>query len=426
MRVAPPGPHSRAWLGRASRVAAPMGRAPRVDAPFGSTLVLSRGRGVNVLDVDDNRYVDLAAGFGALLLGHAHPAVQSALDRQSRALLQALGDVYPSEVKIALLERLASLYPQPARVILAQSGSDAVSAALKTAQLHTGKPGVVAFHGAYHGLGYGPLASCGLRPSYREPFSQQLNPHVAFVSYPSNEDSLETVLLQTRTALARGSIGAILVEPILGRGGVIVPPRAFLPALARAARDAGALLIADEVWTGLGRAGQPLVSLSTALPDLICLGKGLGGGLPVSAVVGSDEVMASWQRENEVVHTATFAGAPLAAATALATLDVLEADRLVERAQRVGDALRARLVEALAPFGVTVRGSGMMLGIDLGARPGAGAALQAKLLERGYLTSTGGGQREVLVLTPPLVIEASLLDGFVDHAGAALTELESP
>lgn len=425
MRVPAPGPLSRAWLERSARVAAPMGRAAPPGAALGATLVMSSGRGVNVLDVDGNRYVDLAAGFGALLLGHGHPSVLSALDHQSRTLLQALGDVYPSEAKIALLERLTALYPERAQVILAQSGSDAVSAALKTAVLHTGKPGVVAFGGAYHGLGYGPLASCGLRSSYREPFAEQLNPHVCFADYPIDENRLDPVLAQVGKALARGTIGAILVEPILGRGGVIVPPPSFLPALARAARDSGALLIADEIWTGLGRAGLPLVSLKTTLPDLICLGKGLGGGLPMSALVGRAEVMASWRQANEVVHTATFAGAPLPAATALATLQALEVEQLVARSARVGDRFRARLQSRIASSypGVIVRGSGLMIGIDLGARAGAGSALQTKLLERGYITSTGGGQREVLVLTPPLVIEESLLDMFTDHTLAAFGEL---
>lgn len=403
-----------------------MGRAPTPGAALGPTLVMTEGRGANVLDADGNRYVDLAAGFGALLLGHAHEAVTLAIERQTRKLVQALGDVYPSELKIALQERLTALYPAPAQAILAQSGSDAVSAALKTAALFTGKPGVIAFNGAYHGLGYGPLATCGLRASYREPFAAQLNPHVGFVDYPGDERGLERVLEGVQQKLASGAIGAILVEPILGRGGVIVPPSEFLPALARLAEAARALLIADEIWTGLGRAGALLRSLSGALPDLICLGKGLGGGLPMSAVVGRKDVMASWQREDEVVHTATFSGAPLAAAASLALLDTLESERLVERSLRLGEALRARLGERLREAGLTdanVRGAGLMLGIDLGDRPGAGSALQQRLLTLGYITSTGGGRREVLVLTPPLNIEESLLDPFVEQLIGALLEL---
>src|SRR5262245_16420852 len=198
-------------------------------APGSGGIVYASALGANVTDVDGNRYVDLAAGFGAQLLGHRHPNVQRALVLESERLHQALGDVYPSDAKVSLVERLSRLHPDPeARVILAQSGSDAVTAALKTAALVTGRPGVLAFSGAYHGLGYGPLAACGLRASYRQPFARQLNPAISFVPYPASSEPLEATLGAADEALAVGEIGAVLVEPILGRGGVIVPPPAFL------------------------------------------------------------------------------------------------------------------------------------------------------------------------------------------------------
>jgi 4-aminobutyrate aminotransferase-like enzyme len=378
-----------------------------------SGIVYASGRGSNVIDVDGNRYVDLAGGFGAQLLGHRHPAVQRVIAIQSERLLQALGDLYPADAKIALLERLTRAYPAPAKGILAQSGSDAVSAALKTALLATGRPGVVAFDAAYHGLGYGPLAACGLRQSYRAPFAEQLSPHVAFVGYPTTQAAAETSLAATRARLAGGNIGAVLIEPLLGRGGVLEPPTGFLAELASAAKDFGALLIADEIWTGLGRAGSLLYSVEAGvLPDLICLGKGLGGGLPISAVLGHSAVMDCWRREAEVVHTATFAGAPLAASAAIATLDVLAKEKLPERALALGTRYIAELRQALAGSSEVreVRGRGLMLGIDLGQRPGIASRLMNGLLGAGYITSTGGGQREVLVLTPPLnIAEASLL-----------------
>src|SRR5262249_28525502 len=162
-----------------------------------------------------NRYLDLAGGFGAQLVGHCHPNLLWALNQQSIKLTQALGDVHPSDTKVSLMERLARFYPDAgARVILAQSGSDAVTAALKTAVLPPGKPGVAAFKGAYHGLGYAPLASCGLRSSYREPFLGQLNPEVHFVEYPGDPATMDAGLSAVQKLLAEKPIGSILVEPI--------------------------------------------------------------------------------------------------------------------------------------------------------------------------------------------------------------------
>lgn len=426
----PPGPASRSWLVRHAHRTAPMGPTPRhapgdLRAPPNG-IVYASAKGSNVIDVDSNRYVDLAAGFGAMLVGHSHPAVLRMLDFQSQRLLMALGDVFPADVKIALLERLAALHPDPnARVLLGQSGADAVTAALKTALLVTGKPGVIAFGGAYHGLSHAPLAACGLRESYRAPFAEQLNPHVTFADYPSRIEDLDRVLAQIRVALSARSVGAILVEPILGRGGVIVPPAEFLPALGRLASEFGALTIADEIWTGLGRAGKMLFSLQPGFcPDLVCLGKGLGGGLPISALVGRGALLEAWRRDAEVVHTSTFAGNALASATAVATLDVISRERLTERAERVGAELKATLEARLARFrNVAVRGVGFMLALDLGDRPARATQLAARLLERGYITSTGGGRREVLVLTPPLTLAEPLLPGFVTALESCLGTL---
>ncbi len=417
----PPGPVARAWLERAARAAAPMGPRAQGGDPHLGRLVYRAARGVNVFDVDGNRYVDLAAGFGAMLLGHSHPAVVAAVREQSARLLQALGDVPPSDVKLELLERLAGLHPgREARVILGQSGADAVTAALKTAVLHTGRPGIIAFAGAYHGLSYAPLAACGLRQSYREPFRGQLNPAVHFVNYPVDRAEVRPALDAAKDALRSGEVGAVLIEPVLGRGGCVVAPAGFLVALAELAREHGALFIADEIWTGLGRSGQWLWSVAAgATPDLVCLGKGLGGGLAVSACIGQAHLMAAWSSEAEVVDTSTFAGAPLACAAALATVDVLEAQHLVERAATLGARFLAELRTALPPDRVEVRGTGLMIAIDLGLR-GAASRAARRLLERGYLVSTGGGEREVVVLTPPLTISEALLAGFLPALRGAL------
>jgi 4-aminobutyrate aminotransferase/(S)-3-amino-2-methylpropionate transaminase len=197
-----------------------------------------------------------------------------------------------------------------------------------------------------------------------------------------------------------------------------------LPSLSALAAEHGALLVADEIWTGLGRAGALLRSAAPGVsPDLICLGKGLGGGLPVSAVVGRRTVMAAWQRAEEVVHTSTFAGAPLACATALATLDTLAREKLAERSARLGTPWRDAMTVALAGVrGVAVRGAGLMLGVDLGPHEGAAVRVVKALLERGFLATTGGGKREVLVLTPPLTIAESQLAAATEAVAEAVRE----
>ncbi|MGH7436167.1 MAG: aminotransferase class III-fold pyridoxal phosphate-dependent enzyme, partial [Polyangiaceae bacterium] len=342
VRVPPPGPRSRELAARLAAVESPSVEARRrqraeVSGADPTPIVYARGEGANVHDVDGNRYVDFAAGFGALLLGHGSPAVAAAVAAQNERLALALGDVFPSDAKVALCERLAALLPgQGARVMLGSSGADAVTAALKTAMLATGKAGVVAFDGAYHGLSHGPLAACGLRPAFREPFAGQLGDHVRFAPFPGDASSLAASLAAVERYLAGGGVGAVLVEPILGRGGCVVPPAGFLGGLRAACDRAEALLVCDEIWTGLGRSGAWLASLAGGVtPDIVCLGKGLGGGLPVSACVGAARVMSAWGAHGgSTIHTGTHFGAPLACAAALATLDVLEERGLPERACR--------------------------------------------------------------------------------------------
>ncbi|HEU5077051.1 MAG TPA: aminotransferase class III-fold pyridoxal phosphate-dependent enzyme, partial [Polyangiaceae bacterium] len=209
-----------------------------------------------------------------------------------------------------------------------------------------------------------------------------------------------------------------------GRAGVLLPPLGFFAELARLAVAHGALLVADEIWTGLGRSGSWLrMNELGTLPHLVCLGKGLGGGLPISACVGSREVMQAWSRPDEVVHTSTFAGAPLACATALALLDVLKRNDLPARSREVGARWLADLSVAVggSPLVSAVRGQGLMIGIELSPRLTGGAVtLQRALLERGYVTSTGGGARDVLILTPALNVHESLLAGFTSALAGAL------
>ena len=430
MKTAVPGPRSKELGARLARV-----ESPSVDARRESRardagrqmapIVYASGQGANVIDVDGNRYVDMAAGFGALLLGHAPAAVTHALEAQAGKLWLALGDVFGSDAKLALCERLAALYPEPgARVMLGSSGADAVTAAIKTAALATGKPGIVAFEGAYHGLSHGPLAACGLKASFREPFAAQLNTHVAFAPYPGSAATLARSIEAVQGALARGDVGCVLVEPVLGRGGCIDPPAELLPQLRRACDSRGALLVVDEIWTGLGRSGAWLASVEAGvLPDVVCVGKGLGGGMPVSACIGSSAAMAAWGAHGgATIHTATHFGAPLGCAAALATLDTIAALGLVARARTVGERWMGRLRQRTEGRGVAaVRGRGLMVGVVLeGGRPGA-LDVTGRLLERGWIVLTGGVAGDVLTLTPPLDIDEALLDAFVDALADALS-----
>ncbi|HEY4015340.1 MAG TPA: aminotransferase class III-fold pyridoxal phosphate-dependent enzyme [Polyangiaceae bacterium] len=428
--VTPPGPRSRELAARLVAVECPAADARRQSRARQSDtdptpIVYATGEGANVTDVDGNRYVDLAAGFGALLLGHRPAAVAGAVERQGARLWLALGDVHPSDAKVVLCERLAALMPFPgARVLLGSTGADAVTAALKTAALATGRPGVVAFEGAYHGLSHGPLAACGLHPAFREPFAAQLNPHVAFAPYPASSEALGEAMDQVTRALQRGDVGAVLVEPVLGRGGCVVPPPDFLPRLRSACDAAGALLVCDEIWTGLGRSGAWLASVDAGVvPDLVCLGKGLGAGLPISACVGTSDAMGAWGAHGgTTIHTATHFGAPLACAAAVATLATLEERALGARARRMGERWKALLLERTAALGVVeVRGRGLMIGVALDGGSARALAVTRVLLERGWIVLTGGPRGDVLTLTPPLDVDERLLEAFAGELAGALS-----
>jgi 4-aminobutyrate aminotransferase/(S)-3-amino-2-methylpropionate transaminase len=404
-------------------------RAERAGAPH-DPIVWAEARGANVVDVDGNRYVDMTAGFGVAAIGHAHPRVVAAIETQSKKLLHALGDLHPSDVKIALLERLADLAPwDETRVVLALGGADAVEAAIKTAMLATGKPGIVAFERGYHGLSHGPLAACGFSEAFRAPFAAQLNPHVTFVPYPDAKASVDDAVAAVAAAWPAEGAGAVFVEPMLGRGGVVVPPEGFLAKLEVVAHERDALLVVDEIFTGFGRTGARFRSVADgAMPDLICVGKALGGGLPTSALLGREEVMAAWgDPEGAAIHTGTFFGHPLGCAAAHASLDVIEEEDLPTRAREVG----GRFLKQLRRLGEDravvqdVRGLGLAAGVvlDDGDRC---LRVVRRLLERGYLALPAGPDASVLQIVPPLIIDEALLVGFGDALAEVLADEESP
>jgi 4-aminobutyrate aminotransferase/(S)-3-amino-2-methylpropionate transaminase len=347
-----------------------------------------RARGTNVWDVAGNRYLDLTAAFGVASVGHNNPRVVAAIRRQAGQLLHAMGDVHPNELKLKLARELVALtFRRNARVIFANSGAEAVEAAIKTAAIHTGKPGVIAFTGAYHGLTYGALAATW-RKDFRMPFAKQLGRFVTHLPY--------------RQAPSRvpANCGAVIVEPIQGRGGIVVPPDDFLPKLRKFCDRHGLVLIADEIYTGFCRTGRWFACEHWDMqPDLICVGKGMAGGLPLSACIGRADVMDSWPASTgEAIHTSTFLGNPLGCAAALASITEMKRLCLADRAAKLGEYVQSRL---------PVRGKGLMLGLPVKNAP----SLCEELLQRGILALPEG---EVLGLTPPLTILRSELDHCLD------------
>ncbi|MBI4701149.1 MAG: aminotransferase class III-fold pyridoxal phosphate-dependent enzyme, partial [Deltaproteobacteria bacterium] len=226
--------------------------------------------------------------------------------------------------------------------------------------------------------------------------------------------------------LAAGTVGAVLVEPVLGRGGCIVPPEGFLRRLCELAHSHGALVIADEIWTGLGRCGAMLRSAEQdAGVDIVCVGKGLGGGLPISACIAPEAVMRAWTGGDEVIHTSTHVGAPLCCAAAVATIDAVRFRKLAERARELGERILTSWRAELAgcPHLVELRGVGLMLGIELDSGASALRAMR-ELLLRGYVVLTGGVAGEVITLTPALTIEERLLLDFGQELRQVLERLE--
>jgi 4-aminobutyrate aminotransferase-like enzyme len=317
--------------------------------------------------------------------------------------MHAMGDVYPNPPRIRLMERLAHRAAgELSQCILTSGGAEAVEAALKTAALASGRSGVLAFTGSYHGLSYGALAVSHYKEDFRRPFVTQLGDHV--IHRPYGEDVAELEALVRSSLDQDHPIGAILVEPILGRGGQVVPPQGWLPGLRSLADRHGAVLIFDEIYTGLGRCGSWWAAdAEGVVPDVVCIGKALGGGMPISAAIARPEIMAAWgQSQGEAIHTSTFMGHPVASAAALAALDVLEDLNAPQRAREIEARTRAR-------FGDHVRGRGAMLGIETGS-PGLAARLTGTLLSQGILVLPGGVDGDIVGLTPPLVITDEQLD----------------
>jgi len=430
LRTAIPGPRSRELAARLRRVES------RNVTLLGDRwpVFWERAEGVNVWDADGNRFLDLTSGFGVAGLGHSLPPVREALGAQSARLLHAMGDVHPAETKVELCEMLSEITFERwgvgrGKVILGNSGSDAIEAALKTALLHSGKAGVLVFEGAYHGLGYGALEASALE-FFRAPFAAQLGGFAVSVPYPycyrcplghggafaleggefphCSNGCLEELRRRIVTELGKREIGAILVEPIQGRGGDIVPPHDFLRLLRRICDEEKVLLVADEIYTGLNRTGRLFAcEHSGVVPDIICLGKALTSGFPLSACVGRAAVMDAWpESTGEALHTSTFLGNPLGCAMAIASLREHARPETATKVLAAGRYLRAVLQEIPSPRVGDVRGAGLLVGLEIvGADTLPDQARAAhcvmEALQEGILLLAGGRLGNVLSLAPP-------------------------
>lgn len=433
LRTEPPGPASRALAERLRQVES---RNVTYLAD-GGPIFWEEAVGSNVRDADGNVYIDLTGAFGVALLGHASALTLEAISDQSARLIHGMGDIHPPTKKLDLLERLADLAPWPdARIVLSSTGSEACETALKTALLATGRAGVLAFQGGYHGLTVGSLAVTE-RAHFRKPFAERVYGGVAFAPFPdrvgSSGSDAASALDAVRALLSEGApnghpIGAVIVEPVQARGGARIPPEGFMDDLSRLAREAGALVIADEIMTGLGRCGAPLASpLVGLVPDLICLGKALGGGLPLSACMGSAEVMDSWpESDGEAIHTSTFLGHPLACAVGSDFLDLLCDEGVCERARTDGRRLREALALRLQGVQgvVEVRGLGLLLGIEFEDRAGGlGVRVAEALLRRGVIALPAGEGGHVLEFTPPVGLTEEQVAFVAAAVGEAIEEV---
>lgn len=378
--------------------------------------------GANVTDVDGNRYIDLTAAFGVANTGHSNPRVAAAIADQAMRLMHAMGDVHPTQVKVRLLERLAAITPgNLSKTFLASTGAEAVEAALKTAMLATGKSAFAAYRGAYHGLSLGTLEISGIE-KFRTPFADVLPQKSLLLDYPhadphAADEGVAAALERVQSALhSRPDLAALVIEPLQGRGGCIVPPAGYLTGLRRICSELRILLIFDEIYTGFGRTGTLFAcEREGVVPDILCIGKAMANGFPISAAIASADVMDAWPvSPGEALHTSTYLGNPMACAAALANLAEIERMQLPARAGRLGAGLGPRL-EALRAGGKAraARGRGLMWGVEL--RDGAQAERAVKdALKAGVILLQAGPQGNVLSITPPLVISERQLLRAID------------
>ncbi len=402
-RTPVPGPRSRALLVSLRERESRNVTAIADDFP----VVWQSASGAFIEDCDGNNFLDLTAAFGVANVGHANPRVARAIAGQAALLPHAMGDVHPPETRIALLERLRDILPaEMSRTFLATTGSEAVEAALKTAVLATGRTRFAAYRGAYHGLSLGALAICGLE-KFRTPFAGAFASGTVWLDYPGRDIDAAAAIATTEEQLRPwNDLAAVVIEPVQGRGGCIVPPEGYLSALRTLCDRRGILLIADEIYTGFGRTGPWFaIERDAVVPDVLCIGKAMGGGFPISAAVGSKPVMDAWPiSSGEALHTSTYLGNPMGCAAAIAVIDEMHDRSLPERAGQLGEIIEERTRHWAGLAGIVdVRGRGAFWGIEFD-RPERAERLVKVALQDGLILLQSGADGSVVTIGPPLVI----------------------
>jgi 4-aminobutyrate aminotransferase len=377
-------------------------------------LAVARGDGAVIEDVDGNRFLDFTAGIAVCSTGHCHPRVVQAIQAQAAQLLHMSGTDFYYAPQAELARKLAEIAPGSSakRVFFTNSGAEAIEAAVKLARYHTRRGHMLAFFGGFHGRTLGALSLTASKTTQRRGFSPLL-PHVTHVEFPVANSGLSDPSAATFSqienlfsrSISPDEVAAIVVEPIQGEGGYLVPPADFLPRLAALAKKHGILLIADEVQSGMGRTGKMFACEQFGVePDIVCVAKGIASGMPLGAIIAKSDVM-NWPPGS---HASTFGGNPVACVAALETIKLLEGE-LMSNAAQVGAYLMDRLRELQAKREsiVDVRGLGLMVGMEL-RQPGAAAEVMQRAFRRGLLLLTCG--KNTIRFCPPLVIDEQDVD----------------
>ena len=429
-----PGPRAQAIIERDHKVLSP-------SYTRGYPLVVNRGEGAIIEDVDGNRFLDFNAGIAVVATGHCHPRVVRAIQQQAAKLIHMSGTDFFYENMVELAEKLAALAPGgvPRRVYFGNSGTEAVEAAMKLARYHTGRDKFIAFLGGFHGRTMGALSLTGSKYVQKKRFGA-LVPGVNHIPYPYcyrcpvnlHVDTCKVECLKTaetlfQTILPADEVAAIVVEPIQGEGGYVVPPQKFFDELQALAKRHNILIVADEVQSGMGRTGKMWASDHFGLvPDIMTVAKGIASGMPLSAMIARTEVM-DWKPG---AHASTFGGNPVAVASSLTTIALLE-EELLENAARIGSHILGRMAEWPRRFRCVgdVRGRGLMIGFELvrdqqtkERAPDLRDRIEMMAFERGLLV-LGAGQNSIR-LCPPLVITQDQADFAVDTLDECLQAIQ--